>query len=47
VFPVGAYSAAQNCREGQFRESLTLLYSNHSLPKMMAITNRREASPET
>jgi hypothetical protein len=41
VFPVGAYLAAQNCREGQFRESLVPFYSR---PEVMAVTKKREAS---
>jgi hypothetical protein len=45
VFPVGAYLAAQNCREGQFPESLTTSYHSHSLPDVMAVTKKREAFP--
>jgi hypothetical protein len=44
LFPVGAYSAAQNCREEQFRESLMRVYRGHPLLVVMAITKRREAS---
>jgi hypothetical protein len=41
----GPYLAAQNCREGQFPESLTAFYRSHSLSKVIAVTKKREASP--
>jgi hypothetical protein len=41
VLPAGAYSAARNRREGQFRGSLAATYRSRSLANVTGITKRR------